>query len=85
MISGTEIKNFTYLVGSNVVELAVPQYALIPKNANFNFQYTLGASTPGFVTLSALANSLSKLNVVTNNVSDTGIYSIDVTVTETYS
>jgi len=41
----------TYLISDPAKSLTVPLYMVVPANANIKCKYTLGASTPAFVSL----------------------------------
>ena len=85
LIAGTEVSDLTYLVGSTAVLFDVPEYQVLPVNANTNCLHALGASTPAFVTLDGDPYGSPQIKVETTDVNDTGVYSIDVTYTDTFS
>ena len=51
LIEGTEIADFTYLLGSPDFVFDSPSYAFIPVDANTQFTFSLDASNPTFITL----------------------------------
>jgi hypothetical protein len=85
IVSGTEIADFTYLVGSATLLLDVPEYFYFPDNANTDDYHSLGVTTPIFVTLVGNPSDSPQIQIGTSDPSSTGIYSIDVTFTDTYS
>lgn len=85
IITATAIQNLTYLVSDPAVVLSVPNYTITPAYADRNFVYSLSASTPAFITLVPQGTGFPKINIYTISTSDTGVYSIDVILTETFS
>ena len=51
LIEGTEIADFTYLLGSPDLIFDSPSYAFLPVDANTQFTFSLDALTPTFITL----------------------------------
>jgi len=51
IVTGTNVSDLTYRVGSPVVVLTAPEYTLEPANANVDSLHELGPNTPIFVTL----------------------------------
>lgn len=77
--------DLTYLVGSSAIYLTVPEYFIVPANADINDIHSLAPSTPSFVTLEGDPSASPLIKIVTTNVNDTGIYSINIEYTELYS
>lgn len=82
-VAATPIPDQNYLVGSSNPMLSSPAFTVTPANADVQYSYSLGASTPGFITLNAAIPPL--ISIFTTNTADTGIYSVDYTVTEVFS
>ena len=82
IVAGTEVADLTYLVSNPAISLAVPEYTVLPVNANTQCFHALGPSTPYFVTLVGSPNGSPTIQILTTNVLDTGIYTIDVTYTD---
>lgn len=85
LVAGTEVADVTYLVGSTAILFDVPEYEVLPLNANTFCSHALGASTPTFVTLEGDPQGSPQIKVLTSDVNDTGIYNIDVTYTDAFS
>jgi hypothetical protein len=51
IVTGTNVSDLTYRVGSPAVVLTSPEYTLEPANANLDSLHELGPTTPSFVTL----------------------------------
>ena len=85
LVAGTEVADLTYLVSSAAVYLDVPDYEVLPVNANTLLLHTLGGTTPSFVTLDGDPYGSPKIKIYSTDVNDTGIYQIDLTYTDTYS
>jgi hypothetical protein len=51
IVVGSEISDLNYLVSEPAVLLSVPSYTFVPADADVWLDYTLGASTPSFVTV----------------------------------
>jgi len=51
ILTGTNISDLTYRVGTPALVLNAPEYTLEPANANVDSLHELGATTPAFVTL----------------------------------
>jgi hypothetical protein len=51
IVVGSEIADLTYLVSEPAQLLSVPLYTVVPTDADVWLDYTLGASTPSFVTV----------------------------------
>lgn len=75
----------TYLISDPAKSLTVPLYMVVPANANIKCKYTLGASTPAFVSLVGDLYALPVISIYTTDVTKTGVYSIDVIYTDEYS
>lgn len=78
----TAIADLNYLVSDPQVQLDVAQYTILPVDADLSLIYTLGASTPAFVTLLNPSAGVYKVAIQTGDTANTGIYSIDVIFTE---
>ena len=50
-ITSTLIPDLTYMIGSTQVNLNSPLNNVLPTNADVKYSFTLGASTPSFITL----------------------------------
>ena len=50
-VTASLIADFTYLVGDTAVLLFAPSFIVSPNDADVNYTFTLGTSTPAFVTL----------------------------------
>jgi hypothetical protein len=86
IVSGTEISDLNYLVGSPQVLLDVAQYTLDPPNADRFFSYTVSASpTAAFVSVVELTSGVFKVKILTADSADTGTYTVDVKFKENYS
>lgn len=85
LIAGTNILDLTYLVSDPAVSLSVPEYEVLPVNANTRCFHALGASTPSFVTLIGSPYGSPTIQISTTDVTDTGVYSIDVIYTDEFS
>jgi len=51
IVTGTNVSDLTYRVGSPAIVLKAPEYTLEPENANLDSLHELGPNTPSFVTL----------------------------------
>lgn len=84
IVSGTEIADVNYLVGSPMVTINVAEYTIFPSNANVDCYHSLGASTPAFINL-VIDPAGDTITIQTSAATDTGIYTIDVTYTDLFS
>ena len=75
----------TYLVGSTALLLDVPQYTIVPANADISLDYTLGATTPPFITVVQPTSGVFQVTVYTTNTADTGVYPLILTFHEYFS
>ena len=86
IVTGTEISDLTYLVGSPQVLLNVPQYTIEPSNANRLISYSVSSSPPAdFIAIVEPTPRVFKVQILTFDAAVTGIYTVDVTYTENYS
>jgi len=85
IVSGTEVPDLTYLVGSTAILLAVPEYFVWPSNANTDSYHALAISTPPFITLIGDPTASPQIQIFTADPNDTSIYSISVIFTDIYS
>lgn len=67
------------------VSLPVPEYEVLPVNANTQCFHSLSASKPSFVTLVGSPYGSPTIQILTTDVADTGVYSIDVTYSDEFS
>jgi hypothetical protein len=51
IVVSSKIADLTYLVSEPAQLLSVPLYTVVPTDADVSLDYTLGASTPSFVTV----------------------------------
>ena len=85
-MTGTEISDLTYLVGSPEMVLDVAQYSIEPFNADRQLTFTISALPPtSFVSVDEPSPGVFKVKVMTANPADTGIYAIEVKCTESFS
>lgn len=85
IVTGTEVPDLTYLIGSPAIYLTVPEYFIEPTIADINDIHALGANTPSFVTLDGDPTDNPLIKIVTSDVNNTGIYSINVIYTDIFS
>jgi len=85
LVAGTSVNDLTYLVSDPAASLPVPEYEVLPINANTQCFHALGASTPSFVTLVGSPYGSPIIQILTTDVAKTGVYSIDVTYTDEFS
>jgi hypothetical protein len=85
LVAGTNVNDITYLVSDPAVSLAVPEYEVLPVNANTQCFHALGASTPSFATLIGSPYGSPTIQISTADVADTDVYSIDVIYTDEFS
>jgi hypothetical protein len=72
-------------VSDPAVSLPVPEYEVLPVNANTQCFHSLSASKPSFVTLVGSPYGSPTIQILTTDVADTGVYSIDVTYNDEFS
>lgn len=75
----TQPANQTYLIGSATLSVNLPTYTWFPTQSLTSFAYTL-VSPPTFVIIIG-----SQIKISSSTFSDTGLYTITVLTTETYS
>lgn len=85
IVTGTNVSDLTYRVGSPAVVLTAPEYTLEPANANLDSLHELGPLTPAFVTLLGATTDQAKIQIATSDPSHTGIYEIDIHFTDRFS
>jgi hypothetical protein len=51
IVTGTNVADLTYRVGSPTVLLTAPEYTIEPANAQIDSYHEMGPNTPSFVTL----------------------------------
>lgn len=85
IVPGTAIADLNYLVGEPALLLAVPSYTIVPADADTQVDYTLGASTPNFVTIIQPSAGVFKVQITTSSTASTGIYTIQLTFRELFS
>ena len=83
-VAATKMADFTYLLSSPELQF-LPTFTYQPSNADVKFTYSLGASTPAFITLVPQGTGSPKISIVTSNVASVGIYTVTYTVTEVFS
>jgi fructose-specific component phosphotransferase system IIB-like protein len=85
LVAGTAIANQNYLIGDPALLLTVPTYTIVPSNADISITWTLGASTPSFVTVVQPSAGVYKVQIVTASSASTGIYTIELNFNEQFS
>ena len=85
MIGVTALDDMNYSITFPKVILDVPQYEIVPANADRQLVYSLDPSTPAFVTLIPDANGLPTIQIVSSSNDDLGIYTITVILKEVFS
>lgn len=85
MIVATALDDMNYTITFPKVILDVPQYEIVPANADRQLVYSLDPSTPAFVTLIPDANGLPTIQIVSSSNDDLGIYTITVILKEVFS
>ncbi len=85
MIEVTAIDDMNYTITFPKVILDVPQYEIVPANADRQLVYSLDPLTPAFVTLIPDANGLPTIQIVSSSNDDLGIYTITVILKEVFS
>jgi len=87
LVTGTAMADFIYTISTGPTDKPVPQYTVLPVNADKKFVYTLDPATPAFVTLLPNANPTlpPTLRVESINNADLGVYTIKVICTEFWS
>ena len=84
IVTGTNVSDLTYRVGSPAVLLTAPEYTIEPANAQIDSYHELGPNTPSFVTLLG-SSGPAQIQIVTTDPSHTGIYEIDIQYTDRFS
>jgi len=85
LIGVTALDDMNYTITFPKVILDVPQYEIVPANADRQLVYSLDPSTPAFVTLIPDANGLPTIQFVSSSNDDLGIYTITVILKELFS
>jgi hypothetical protein len=85
LIVATALDDMNYTITFPKVILDVPQYEIVPANADRQLVYSLDPSTPAFVTLIPDANGLPTIQIVSSSNDDLGIYTITVIMKEVFS
>jgi hypothetical protein len=85
LIGVTALDDMNYTITFPKVILDVPQYEIVPANADRQLVYSLDPSTPAFVTLIPDANGLPTIQIVSSSNDDLGIYTITVILKEVFS
>jgi hypothetical protein len=85
LIEVTAIDDMNYTITFPKVILDVPQYEIVPANADRQLVYSLDPLTPAFVTLIPDANGLPTIQIVSSSNDDLGIYTITVILKEVFS
>jgi hypothetical protein len=85
LIGLTALDDMNYTITFPKVILDVPQYEIVPANADRQLVYSLDPSTPAFVTLIPNANGLPTIQFVSSSNDDLGIYTITVILKEVFS
>jgi len=84
--AGTEIANQNYLVGSGPRILSVPTYTPVPANADLSISYAVNsAPAAAFITTVESPPGTWSVKIDTSNTAMTGIYTVDLTMTDAYS
>jgi hypothetical protein len=85
LIGLTALDDMNYTITFPKVILDVPQFEIVPANADRELVYSLDPSTPAFVTLITDANGLPTIQIVSSSNDDLGIYTITVILKEVFS
>lgn len=85
LVLDTPMADHTYKVNDPADNLVASMYSAVAANADVQTVYSLGGSTPAFVTIAGDPYDTPTIQVVTTSGADTGVYTIDVIYTDEFS